>query len=127
MSAKKKSKRTVKSTKSAPAATAEAKPKVNKSEFIRQFPYLSPKEVVEEAKAAGITLTANYVSTARYNARVGGKKPGAAAGGRRRRVQASANGHAASGEMPAELRGIVWKYGAIRVAEWLGALASAEA
>jgi len=47
------------------------KPKVNKSAFVRDLPAtLSAAEVVQKAKAAGITITDKHVHVIRSNARM---------------------------------------------------------
>jgi hypothetical protein len=61
--------------------------KINKSAWIRSQPAsMSAGDVVEKAKAEGISLTANQVYTTRSNAKTaktskGGKKPTASGGG----------------------------------------------
>lgn len=72
--------------KSSKKSSSKAKgPRVNKSAWIRsQPPALSAKEVVEKAKAEGITLSLAQVYTARSTAkRQGGATRGAPAAGRR--------------------------------------------
>jgi hypothetical protein len=46
--------------------------KVNKADFVRARSHLSPKEIVEDARAAGITLDVSYV----YNVRGSEKSKG---------------------------------------------------
>jgi hypothetical protein len=59
-------KRTTASTSAAPTSTsAPAKPTQNKADFVRARPRLSPREIVEDAKAAGLEFDAHYV----YNVR----------------------------------------------------------
>jgi hypothetical protein len=46
-------------------AASKSAAKVSKADFVRSHPHLSPKEIVEDGKAAGIKLDASYV----YNVR----------------------------------------------------------
>jgi hypothetical protein len=52
--------------------TAPAKPTLSKAEFVRSRSHLSPKETVEDAKAAGLKLDVGYV----YNVRGAAKARG---------------------------------------------------
>jgi hypothetical protein len=55
------------------------KPIASKAAFVRQFPNLSPKEIVERAKAEGIRLDVGYVYNVRSSGKAaqGSKKPAA--------------------------------------------------
>lgn len=52
---------------------AASKVAKSKTEFIREFPDLSPTELVEKAKAEGLSLSAGYVSAIRYREKGKGK------------------------------------------------------
>ncbi len=60
-----------------------AKRTINKSDYIRSFPHdTSPLEIVQAAKAKGISFTANYVSTVRGATKKRAKKSGGGKVGR---------------------------------------------
>lgn len=60
-----------------------AKRTINKSDFIRTFPQdTSPLEIVQAAKAKGISFSANYVSTVRGASNKRAKKSGTGKVGR---------------------------------------------
>jgi hypothetical protein len=68
---------TVKKTSTAKpvAATSKAAPaKVSKADFVRARKHLSPKEIVEDAKAAGIKFDVSYVYRVRGYDKTAGKK-----------------------------------------------------
>jgi hypothetical protein len=132
MIAKKKStKRSVKATKAAPAKTIVTKAAggPSKSDFIRSLDGVSPAEVVEKGKAAGLEFTAAYVSTVRYNAKKSGlKKVGSTLTFARRgrpvgapRLQTSTKRTVG---IPRELVDIVWKNSPSVVADWVSDLAT---
>ena len=61
--------------------TKAAKPKQNKSAFVRNLPPKMPaKEVVARAKKAGITLSEKYVYVIRSNSHKKRRRPGRPAG-----------------------------------------------
>lgn len=58
-----------------PVATVTSKSKVSKSDFVRARAHLSPKEIVEDAKAAGLKLDVTYVYGVRgYDKKAGRKE-----------------------------------------------------
>jgi hypothetical protein len=61
----KRRKSTGKKTSTTKPVAATAKSKVSKADFVRDRSHLSPKEIVEDSKAAGIKLDVSYV----YNVR----------------------------------------------------------
>lgn len=63
--------------------------KKSKSEFVRRYPKLTPRELVTKGEEQGIKLTAGYVSTIR-------SKDKAKAGGTKKRGR---KGHISGGEM----------------------------
>jgi hypothetical protein len=59
-----------KKTSTASKKVTPAKTPTNKADFVRARTHLSPKEIVEDAKTAGLKLAIGYV----YSVRAGGKK-----------------------------------------------------
>jgi hypothetical protein len=55
------------------AATSMSPVKMNKADFVRSRSHLSPKEIVEDAKAAGMKLDVGYVYSVRGYAKSKGK------------------------------------------------------
>lgn len=55
-------------------AAATSGKKVNKSEFVRSHADLTPAQIVEKAKAAGIKLSPSYVYTVRGNQKAKARK-----------------------------------------------------
>lgn len=47
----------------------------NKSEFVRRYPKLPPKEIVAKGEEQGLKLTAGYVSSVRSKDKAAGKNP----------------------------------------------------
>lgn len=71
--------------------------KMSKADFVRSQPADMPaKEVVAKAKAAGLSISDNYVYTLRYEAKKAGKTPGAPKGAKKnasvKSTRASSNG-----------------------------------
>ncbi len=102
-----------KKSKARKAATA-TEPRVNKTQFVLNLPeQMSARDVVEEGKKQGITLSEKYVYVIRSNAR----KPGAAVGvgrGRGRAAAAGAPSRAAAGPLEAQLRSAIAELGLAR-------------
>lgn len=67
-------------SKAKPVPSSTAKHVQSKSDFVRARAHLSPKEIVEDAKAAGIKLDVTYVYGVRgYDKKAGRKEIGTAA------------------------------------------------
>ena len=71
--------------------------KMSKADFVRSQPADMPaKEVVAKAKAAGLSISDNYVYTLRYEAKKAGKTPGVSKGPKKKAsvksTRASSNG-----------------------------------
>lgn len=70
-------------------------PKINKSEYIRQYPEMSPKALSEQAASEGIEISPNVISTTRYQdaKRAGMATPGQAKGKPGPKPKGSTNGN----------------------------------
>jgi hypothetical protein len=64
--------------KAKPTTTSKSPAKVSKADFVRARSHLSPKEIVEDGKAAGIKVDVSHVYKVRGAAKSKGKKRGAA-------------------------------------------------
>lgn len=121
-----------------PKTTSKPVPEITKTQFIRERSHLTPKEIKEEGKKAGVKLSLNMIYTIRSDTKKRAQK--LQSGGGKAIAQASpasdaaalfargaevARQHAPRGRASAqetiqgELRRLAWKYGVIAVREAL--------